>query len=210
MPNTNTPKRIDYMADYYVNQPSLFRESENLHRVLQGVFDVFDEQQIDLLWLSNNILNVDLAKDFHLDFIGNLVGQTRFLSDFSAEMYFGFDRAYKSDTFSSVTSPQLGGYWNSRSYFNSATSRRLSDDMYRRLIKARVISNNSGCTSDDLLSVVNLLTNRTDSSIQMLEHGLISIKAIDDTGMLSYFIDRTQSLDNILPIAAGVRVVLSS
>ena len=96
---TVTP--IDYQQDYYQLQPSLFRESDNLHLLLQAIHDVFDLQQLDFLWLSENLLNIDVAEKSHLDFIGNLVGQSRFLTDFNTEPYFGNEGSYQSKTFGS-------------------------------------------------------------------------------------------------------------
>ena len=204
----NTIKPINYAEDYHEMKPSLFRESENLDRLLQALFDVCDVQQRGFLWLSENLLNVDVAQGFHLDFIGGIVGQPRFLSDFNTEPYFGFDKSYQSKTFGSALDPEVGGYWNSRSYFNTATSRQLNDDEYRRLIKARSIYNQSNCSANDLLEVVNLITNSKNNTVQMLRHGLIQINSDDQTGILSYFVDRLLNEDNILPIAAGVRVGL--
>lgn len=199
---------INYAEEYHVMKPSLFRESENLDRLLQALFDVCDVQQKDFLWLAENLLNLDVAQGFHLDFIGSIVGQPRFLTDFNTEPYFGYEGSYQSKTFGSSLDPEVGGYWNSRSYFNTATSRQLNDDEYRRLIKARAIYNQSNCTTNDLLEVVNLITDRDDNTVQLLSHGLINIRSDDDTGILSYFVDRLYSDDNILPIAAGVRVGL--
>lgn len=201
-------KPINYAEDYHEMKPSLFRESENLDRLLQALFDVCDVQQRGFLWLSENLLNVDVAQGFHLDFIGGIVGQPRFLSDFNTEPYFGFDKSYQSKTFGSALDPEVGGYWNSRSYFNTATSRQLNDGEYRRLIKARAIFNQSNCSANDLLEVVNLITSSRNNTVQILRHGLIQINTDDQTGILSYFIDRLLNEDNILPIAAGVRVGL--
>lgn len=201
-------EKLDYSAEYKEIQPSLFRESEVLDTLLQSIFNVCDKQQEDLLWVSQNLLNIDAAEKSQLDFIGNIVGQPRFLSDFNTEPYFGYDGSYQSKTFGSSADPEIGGYWNSRSYFNTATSRKLNDDEYRRLIKARVIYNQSNCTSNDLLEVINLITNSKNNTVQMLKHGLVQINSDDSTGILSYFVDRLLMMDNILPIAAGVRVGL--
>lgn len=206
----STPISLDYLAEYYQLQPSLFRESDNLHSLLQAIFQVYSTQQDDLLWLSQNILNVDLAEKWHLDFIGNIVGQTRLLVGFNTEPYFGFERSYQSETFGVSNDPEVGGYWNSRSYFNTESARVLSDEDYRRVIKARIIYNQSNCTTNDLLEVANLLTNRNDNTVQMLEHGLLRLGSDDDTGLLAYFVDRLENIDNILPIAAGVRLRLAN
>lgn len=206
----NNPTIIDYFADYLELEPSLFRESGNLHRLFQSIFYVMEIQQQDFSWLSQNILNIDVAEGYHLDFIGGLVGQSRVLVDFNTEPYFGFERSYQSETFGVSNDPSIGGYWNSRSYFNTASSRRLSDEEYRRIIKSRVIYNSSNCISQDLLEVVNLITNRTDNTIQILEHGLIRLGSDDETGLLAYFVDRIELTNSVLPVASGVRVLLAN
>ena len=165
-------------------------------------------QQDDFKWFSENILNIDIAEKSHLDLIGGLVGQNRFLVDFNVEKYFGFKYSYNSDTFGDSSDPSIGGYWNSRSNFNKSTARRLNDDEYRRLIKARVICNQSMCTTNDVVEVINLITDRTDNKVQRFEHGLIKITSKDTTGLLAYFIDRLNSVDNIIPVASGVQIQL--
>ena len=198
----------DYFKQHLELQPSIFRESENLGLLFESIYDVLMTQQDDFKWFSENILNIDIAEKSHLDLIGGLVGQNRFLVDFNVEKYFGFKYSYNSDTFGDSSDPSVGGYWNSRSNFNKSTARRLNDDEYRRLIKARVIYNQSMCTTNDVVEVINLITNRTDNKVQRFEHGLIKITSKDTTGLLAYFIDRLNSVDNIIPIASGVQVQL--
>lgn len=203
-------RSIDYFGDYKTLRPSLFRESDNLDSLIWTISEVQNKQQEQFLWLSQNILNLDLAEGWHLDFIGSLVGQTRELLDFNTEAYFGFKDSYQGESFGTTLNPSIGGYWNSRSYFNTATSRLLTDEEYRRIIKARVIYNNSDCSPNDLLEVINLISNSKNNSTQMLEHGLVKIKTNDTSGLLSYFVDKIPNEDNILPIAAGVRVILAT
>lgn len=190
---------IDYLGDHELYCPSLFRESDTFFNLLGAIFSAYQSQQVDFLWLAENILDVDKAVGWHLDFIGNIVGQDRFLLDFNTEPYFGFDKSYQSETFNV-------GYWNSRSYFNTSSSRRLNDDEYRRLIKARAIYNSSTCTADELLEVINLITDRTDNRIQVKSQGVIEISSQDTTGVLAYFVEKPEGFDNILPVVAGVRI----
>ena len=198
----------DYFKQHLELQPSIFRESENLGLLFESIYDVLMTQQDDFKWFSENILNIDIAEKSHLDLIGGLVGQNRFLVDFNVEKYFGFKYSYNSDTFGDSSDPSVGGYWNSRSNFNKSTARRLNDDEYRRLIKARVIYNQSMCTTNDIVEVINLITNRTDNNVQRFGHGLIKITSKDETGLLAYFIDRLNSVDNIIPVASGVQIQL--
>ena len=201
-----THYEVSYYAEHMDICPSLFRGGENLDTVLESIFSAYQLQQVDFLWLAENILNIDEATGWHLDFIGNIVGQDRFLLDFNTEPYFGFDRSYQSETFGTSSDPSVGGYWNSRSYFNTSSARRLNDGEYRRIIKARAIYNSSNCTTNDLVEVINLLTDRTDNIVQRKGHGIIEVQTNDTTGILAYFVEKPEGLDNILPVAAGVRI----
>jgi hypothetical protein len=201
-------RNIDYIEDYHELKPSVTRNSPVLDSLNESILTVCLKQQEELLWLADNILNIDVALGYHLDFIGGLVGQPRLLSDFNTEPYFGFSGSYQSKTFGSSLDPEVGGYWNSRSHFNTATSRVLTDDEYRRIIKARTVYNKSNCTANELVEVINLIVDNKRTTVQMLKQGLIQVKTDDKTGILAYFIDRVNLDDNILPVAAGVRIGL--
>ena len=199
---------INYYSDFLSNSPSLFVESENLKKVIEVILNQYQIDQEKYLWLIDNILNLEIAEKYHLDFIGQLVGQDRFLVNFNQEKYFGFLGSYQSETLGTLSDESVGGYWNSVDNFISSSARRLNDDEYKRIIKARIIYNNSNCLMNDLLNVVNLITNRTDNRISLVKHGQLVIKSIDESGLLTYFFDRLELEDNILPITYGVSVSL--
>ena len=196
----------DYMAQHLDNQPSIFRESTNLNLILEIIYNTLMIQQEEFLWLSENILNIDIAEKSHLDLIGSIVGQKRFLVDFNIDKYFGFDRSYNSETFGDSDDATVGGYWNSRSNFNKSTARRLNDEEYRRIIKARIIYNSSTCITNDVVEVINLITGTNDNRVQRDGHGLLKVSSRDSTGFLAYFIDRVNTTSNIIPIASGVQI----
>lgn len=197
---------IDYLKEAREGCSSLLNESPIFLEFLSSIIEYYDDQEVDLIWLSENLLNYDVAEKWHLDLIGMIVGQPRLLVSFNTEPYFGFEGAYQSETFGTNTDPSVGGYWRSLSNFNASTARRLTDDEYRRVIKARVIFNTSDCTRNDLIQVINLLINNSSTSISRERHGLLKIKAEDTDGLLSYFISRLDLDDNILPIALGVNI----
>lgn len=199
---------INYYNDFLSNSPSIFVESENLKKVIEVILNQYQIDQDKYLWLIDNILNLEIAEKYHLDFIGQLVGQDRFLVNFNQEKYFGFLGSYQSETLGTLSDESVGGYWNSVDNFISSSARRLNDEEYKRIIKARIIYNNSSCLMNDLVSVVNLITNRTDNRISLIKHGQLSIKSNDESGLLTYFFDRLELEDNILPITYGVSVSL--
>ena len=199
---------INYYSDFLSSSPSLFIESENLKKVIEVILNQYQIDQEKYLWLIDNILNLEIAEKYHLDFIGQLVGQDRFLVNFNQEKYFGFLGSYQSETLGTLTDESVGGYWNSVDNFISSSARRLNDEEYKRIIKARIIYNNSNCLMNDLVDVVNLITNRTDNRISLVKHGQLVIKSNDESGLLTYFFDRLELEDNILPITYGVSVSL--
>ena len=199
---------INYYSDFLSNSPSLFVESENLKKVIAVILNQYQIDQEKYLWLIDNILNLEIAEKYHLDFIGQLVGQDRFLVNFNQEKYFGFLGSYQSETLGTLSDESVGGYWNSVDNFISSSARRLNDEEYKRIIKARIIYNNSNCLINDLVSIVNLITNRTDNRISLVKHGQLVIKSVDESGLLTYFFDRLELEDNILPITYGVSVSL--
>lgn len=199
---------INYYNDFLSNSPSLFVESENLKKIIEVILNQYQIDQDKYLWLIDNILNLEVAEKYHLDFIGQLVGQDRFLVNFNQEKYFGFLGSYQSETLGTLSDSSVGGYWNSVDNFVSSSARRLNDEEYKRIIKARIIYNNSNCLMNDLVSVVNLITNRTDNRVSLVKHGQLVIKSTDESGLLTYFFDRLELEDNILPITYGVSVSL--
>ena len=199
---------INYYSDFLINSPSLFVESDNLKKVIEVILNQYQIDQDKYLWLIDNILNLEIAEKYHLDFIGQLVGQDRFLVNFNQEKYFGFLGSYQSETLGTLSDESVGGYWNSVDNFISSSARRLNDEEYKRIIKARIIYNNSNCLMNDLVSVVNLITNRADNRISLVKHGQLVIQSNDESGLLTYFFDRLELEDNILPITYGVSVSL--
>lgn len=199
---------INYYNDFLSNSPSLFVESENLKKIIEVILNQYQIDQEKYLWLIDNILNLEVAEKYHLDFIGQLVGQDRFLVNFNQEKYFGFLGSYQSETLGTLSDASVGGYWNSVDNFISSSARRLNDEEYKRIIKARIIYNNSNCLMNDLVNVVNLITNRTDNRIYLVKHGQLVIKSNDESGLLTYFFDRLELEDNILPVTYGVSVSL--
>ena len=99
----------DYVSEAREGSSSLLNQSPIYQAFLSAIIEYYDEQENDLIWLSENLLNEDVAEKWHLDFIGMIVGQPRLLVSFNTEPYFGFEGSYQSETFSTDSNPELGG-----------------------------------------------------------------------------------------------------
>ena len=201
-----TVTSIDYIAENTELQPSMFRYSENFNLLIECIFKPYVDQQEDFLWLKDNILSIDDAELWHLDFLGALIGQSRLLVSFNTEPYFGFENSYQSDTLGTVTDPDVGGYWKSASE-QSSKFKIMDDETYRTVLRARIKSNTSGGTINDFLEVVNILTGTRNARIDINSSGdallVIPDKNLD---LLQYFFTRIGTEDSILPIPLGVNL----
>jgi len=202
---------VDYLAQAVENSSSLLNESPMFQAFLAAILDYYQEQQVDLIWLCENMLDIDNASNWQLDFIGLLLNQPRLLASFDTGVYFGFEGAYQSGTFGTLADPTVGAPWYSSSGYNPSTSKRLTDDQYRRILKARSIKKTSKyCNHIELLEVVNLLADNTTSTLDTTSNGNLTIYTTDPDGFVSYFLSRSRTSDNILPIPLGVRVTLAA
>lgn len=200
---------LDYHAIALENSSSLLNESPIFQALLMAIIDYYQEQQLDLIWLSENLLDIDNAKGWQLDLIGLVLNQPRLLASFDTGVYFGFEGAYQAGTFGTLDDPTVGAPWFSSAGYNPSTSKRLSDDQYRRILKARSIKTTSKyCNHSELLEIVNLLSDSTNSTIDVPSHGNLTIYTNDPEGFVSYFLSRSRTSDNILPIPLGVKVTL--
>lgn len=201
-----TIESIDYQVEAKSRVTSIFKQSPLYLALIDSIVTPYVNQQIDLLTFSENLLNIDFAERSQLDFIGRIVGQSRVLVSFNTEPYFGFLGSYQSETFGTISDPNVGGYWNSYDNYNASTARLLTDEEYRRIIRARIIKNNSKSTTNDLLQVINLLSGNETCSLSLVKHGVISLSVDDPVGFVAYFLDRVGLVDDIIPIPVGVRL----
>lgn len=200
---------VDYEKLVVSTSSELFKNSPIVTAFLESIAMYLNQQQKDLIWMCENILNLDEAVGWQLDLIGQIVGQERLLASFDTGVYFGFKGSYQSETLGDLNDSSVGGYWYNGDNYNTGTAKLLNDTQYKRVLRARIIKNNTrSCCFNDLIDVINLLVDNTDSVVWSDKHGLIQAKTTDSEGLLSYFLSRKNNKDNILPIPLGVKFEL--
>ena len=100
--------------------------------------------------------DIDSATGHQLDIIGNIVGQPRTIVGADLFPFFGFTGHVAANSFGTVFKDTIGGYWYSYGQ-KMGEDVALSDDMYRLLIKARIIKNNARGTNEDYISFGNFV-----------------------------------------------------
>lgn len=133
----------EFTLSQYANSP-----------VLMGVIDSFESAILptdDIENFYNDIWNIDTATDYGLDCWGKIVGIGRYLEIILTEEFFGF--ADSGGVYDFLP-------WNQAPFYNSdnqLSTYRLGNNDYRKLIKAKALSNISQTDSFSLNAILRIL-----------------------------------------------------
>ena len=176
------------------------RSDESFLAILDTLIELKEERQREYLSLADTFLDTDKSTGNNLDLIGKLIGEERTLVNFIDRSYFGFLGARLSESYDI-------GYWYSLYKNKYGTLRTLTDEEYRRVLKARVVKNSSDSSRDSFLKVLNLLLDNESSVVIESENNkAIEVRIKDEDGLASYFLSKYKSNTNLIPIPLGRRL----
>lgn len=134
----------DFVAAGLNNRLSQFNYSPNLTALLTLLLSphVNIQQALKQMLLERHI---DTAQGRQLDGVGDIVGMPRPFTQLNGEWYFGFRGQSKAKPFSRAPIRDLAMQTNLRQF------NYMDDVGYRRLIKWKVIANNSHGTIEDII-----------------------------------------------------------
>ena len=177
-----------------------FKESTNLISYIKTL--LIEANTLEDIF--NSILNdrwIDTAVGIQLDILGVIVGQPREIIDSELYGYFGFAVNLESGSFGSLSDNSVGERFraNREPIFGK---RILSDSEYRLWIRARIITNITSSTPEDIIQQIKFFINAeqiifTDGDTEYS----ISISKI-----LTEEEKATLLNSNIVPKTAGVKV----
>lgn len=120
---------------------SLLSEADNLEQVYREI--------LDKRW-------IETAEGINLDILGSIVGQERELIDAEIFEYFGFAVNPISQSLGTLSDAGIGGRF--RFLDESVTGiRSLTDEEYRKFIRARITKNSTRSTPEDIISQVRFI-----------------------------------------------------
>lgn len=193
----------DYKAIALSRLTDRHRSDEVFISILDTLVDLKETRQKEILQISESFLDIDKSEGKNLDIIGKLVGEDRNLVNFIEGSYFGFIGARLSEAYDV-------GYWYSLYKNKYGTLRTLTDEEYRRVLKARVIKNSSDSGRDSLLQVLNLLLGNNSAKIkENMFNSAIEVSILDETGLTSYYLSKYKSGDSLIPVPMGRRLTIS-
>ena len=178
------------------------RSDEPFLAILDTLIKLKEERQREYLSLAETFLDIDKSTGKNLDVIGRLIGEERTLVNFIDRSYFGFLGARLSESYDI-------GYWYSLYRNKYGTLRTLTDEEYRRVLKARIIKNSSDSSRESFLEVLNILSNNNFSVItESLDNSAILVEIEDYDGLVSYYLSKYKSDRNLIPIPMGRRITI--
>lgn len=176
------------------------RSDEAFLAILDTLIEIKDQRQNQYLSIADTFLDIDKSVGKNLDVIGRLIGEERTLVNFIDRAYFGFIGAR-------LSKPYDIGYWYSLYKNKYGTLRTLTDDEYRRVLKARVIKNSSDSGRNSFLEVLNVLSKNTASIVTEGEDNTaISVEVEDYDGLVSYYLSKYKNDRNLIPVPLGRRL----
>ena len=178
------------------------RSDEAFLAILDTLIELKEERQREYLSLADTFLDIDKSTGKNLDVIGRLIGEERTLVNFIDRSYFGFLGARLSEAYDV-------GYWYSLYRNKYGTLRTLTDEEYRRVLKARVIKNSSDNSRESFLEILNILSNNNFSVItESLDNSSILVEIEDYDGLVSYYLSKYKSDRNLIPVPMGRRITI--
>ena len=193
-------KEQDYKTTALSRLTDRHRSDETFLAILDTLVEIKEERQQQYLDIADTLLDIDKSEGKNLDLIGRLIGEERTLVNFIDRSYFGFLGARLSESYDI-------GYWYSLYKNKYGTLRTLTDEEYRRVLKARVVKNSSDNNRNSFIEVLNILSGNTNSSIiESYNNTAITVNVEDVDGLVSYYLSKYKNDRNLIPIPLGRRL----
>lgn len=190
----------DYKTLAHSRLTDRHRSDETFLAILDTLVEIKTQRQQQYLNIADTFLDIDKSEGKNLDLIGKLIGEERTLVNFIDRSYFGFLGARLSESYDI-------GYWYSLYKNKYGTLRTLTDEEYRRVLKARVVKNSSDNNRNTFITVLNiLLDNKSAVVVESDNNKAIEVRIKDLDGLASYYLSKYKSDTNLIPIPLGRRL----
>ena len=193
-------KEEDYKATARSRLTDRHRSDETFLAILDTLIEIKSQRQQQYLDIADTFLDIDKSEGKNLDLIGKLIGEERTLVNFIDRVYFGFAGAR-------LVEPYDFGYWYSLYKNKYGTLRTLTDEEYRRVLKARVVKNSSDSSRNSFIEVLNILSNNSNSIVtESFDNTAINVEVEDYDGLVSYYLSKYKNNKNLIPVPLGRRL----
>lgn len=197
MKNILSELEQDFTQTALSHQLSQFRYAPNLTALITLLLSPYATLQNTLKQMLLE-RHIDTAIGKQLDGVGDIVGMPRPFTKTNGEWYFGFLGQSKAKPFSQAPIRDLALQTISKqvSY--------MPDDLYRRLIKWKVVANNSHGTVEDVIEACKTLFVATQVNIQ--ETVDAEVKIVITRSVENKLNQIEEFPEQWIPTAAGIKV----
>lgn len=204
---------VDYLSEAKARETEPFKNDEVFEQILTLLLTESSELQQSLVDVSK-YAGLDTATGSSLDLIGQIVGQKRELPANAADLglltYFGFNGAENSGTFGDLNDVTLGAIFVDQDQISGGVI-TLGDDAYRFFIRAKIISNTTAATPEEVIQAATFLLDLPEVSYSELNASIylgLGRKLDDTDGLVSAGIDERVAAYLYIPRPAGVTLFL--
>lgn len=190
----------DFKEAAWDNQLAQFRYSPNLQKLFHVFFDPYRSLQQAL---QQNLEQRDLetAKGKQLDGIGDIVGLPRPYINRDGEWYFGFRGQSRGKGFSQAPIRDLALLTNNQQI------QFMSDELYRRLLRWKIIANNSQGTLEDVINACLVLFNATQVIVR--ERTPCAVEIQIERKLKDQIMAIEQNPAEWIPVGAGISTTVT-
>ncbi|MBC3540668.1 DUF2612 domain-containing protein [Rufibacter sediminis] len=185
--------RVKQAKDLLIEQ---YKGSTNLNGFISSFaaeLQAVDNETVNLL----NERGLDTAKGVNLDIIGKIVVLDRPYTDPDPEDVFTYENPDDlGKGFTDIQKTEIGGYFIGLEPLNN---QRYSDEQYRFILRAKIISNTTHATLEDMHRYAEFVFGADSSIIEGI--GYIDISIARPLGK-----QERQIINATFPLAAGVRM----
>ena len=153
---------------------SQYENAPNLHHYLKAIVTPLEVIKHDFEQIVR-LKDIEKMAGDQLDMVGEVVGLERVIRGASPTGFFGYYEHSQSDILGDESGrPNLdGGVWKSE-FDKGGSDFHMSDEFYRRAIRARVIKLHSKCRMEDIYQFACLIANSDSFEIKE-DHKVIHV-----------------------------------
>lgn len=173
-----------------------YGQSEKFRQFVTATLQPLNDLEAAFLSLLN--IDLDTAEGVVLELLGRIVGAPAIIENALPLPHFGFDGQQSALPFGETDDLAVGGYWLESGETGSSNLIIRDPEEYRRIIQLQILRNYSDCTPDEVIKVINLIT---DTPFIYVDGPMWIGLGLSDTGLTQL---ERRMIELFLPRPSGV------
>lgn len=155
---------------------------------------------INILQTLNEKFDLSTATGDQLQIIADWMGAPNAIPNAIPIPFFGFDDQLGALEFGEVSDSTVGGFWR-ESGMNDSTAKVMDADLFRKVIYAKILLNQSDCTEQSAVEILGLVITKKFKFIDNLNM-TITFRFLEE-----YEVWERELVKLLFPLPSGVRLI---